>query len=91
MSFNPFGVEPLSWIALAAGVWMLVRASRRSDSSVERDAHILIGIGGIASGIGGIATAREWPLDFLMTVGPMFMFAGILLEILTQPRNAART
>lgn len=91
MSFNPFGVEPLSWVALAAGVWILVRASRRSDNSVERDARILFGIGAIASGIGGIATAREWALDFLMAVGPLFMFAGIVLEIVTQPRNPTRT
>lgn len=91
MSFNPFGVEPLSWIALAAGVLMFVRACVRSDDSVERDARILFGMGAIMSGIGGIATAREWTLDFLMTVGPMFMFAGIVLEIVTQPRNATRT
>lgn len=88
---NIFSAEPLSWVTLIVGIW-IVAVARRQKSYRLGYAQAITGIGAIMTGIGGVSRVRGWDLDPLVMAGLILMIAGLVYaHFLESPADGSRS
>lgn len=90
-TLNIFSAEPLSWLALVMGIW-IVALARREKSDRLGYARAITGVGAIMTGIGGVSRVRGWDLDPLVMAGAILMIAGLVYaHFLEVPADGSRS